>query len=223
MSSSSTGAPSAKRAKISLKTVKFQSRGDRAQNAHAPVVTSVFNWGRNASLYFEGVGRSCPLWQVQVVHEAHNGIAYGMNNGLKEALPHFGGGVATTLETMEQVHKIRYTNTGGRTDTFDRDEVGHQVWRCALYVGSPTFHPVLELLKIVVDRYVESGRLLMRPDLVVVGVEPSHALPDGWVVRPAVSPVSPFFALPPKGRRHVLAQVEQAEVCWVSEKCSDGV
>ena len=207
--------PPAKRARFSAKMVKMASpRTDRPRDHNAPVQLTIHDWGQNAMQFFPGRPRSMPLWQVQVSHEVHNGVGYMMNSTVKDVLPKFREGSAVTLEAMEKVHSIKYTNTGGKNDNFDKDDIGLQPWRVAFYVAGANCHAVLELLKLVVQRKLENGQLILEPELQVVGTSAVNLhghLPEGWVYKQVTEIANPFICLPPKGRRHLWLQVELSD------------
>ena len=209
-SSGSNQQPAAKRPRYSAKSVKM--RADKTkEGALAPLQVAVHSWGQTASVYFPGHTRSTPMWQLQVMHDAHNGLGFMMNSSLREALPKFRGGAATTLESMERLHGIKYTNAGGPGDRFDRDGAGFQHWRIALYVAGPTCDAGLELLGLVVERKIEIGHLVLPPEMQVIGREvefPHGPLPAGWRYVQTLDVPTPFAALPPKSRRHLWMQVE---------------
>ena len=215
MSSSSTQQPAAKRARYTAKMVQMAvAKSEKPKDYHVPVRTVVHSWGNNAFLYFPGQPRSTPLWQVQVMHEMHDGIAYMLSAAIKDALPKFKDGKALTLEAMEKVHSIKCTNTGGKGDNFDKDGAGLQQWRNAIYVAGPTCHAALELVQLVAQQKVESGQLIVQPPLQIIdsaASNPLGSLPAGWIYKQVLDAPGPFAACPPKGRKHLWMQVETCQ------------
>ena len=208
--------PPTKRARFSAKMVQKQGvKADRAKDYKAPVQICVYEWGSTAVHYFPGQTIGTKLWQLQILHDVHNGVAYQTSTSIDEVLSKFKGGIAKTSKAMETAHSIRFTNTGGKDERFDRDNVGLVPWRGALYSAGPDVRDALHLLMLVTKRKVECGHLLIHPELQVIGLDeecPYGPLPDGWTYKPVASLPSPFAAAPPRSYRHIVMHVELTEI-----------
>ena len=82
-----------------------------------------------------------------------------------------------------------------------------------LYAAGPTPNAALEFIHLVVKQKVRSGKITMPQFAVQVFADQDIQPPTPWqAVLPADMPdpmPSPFLALPPRGRRHVLCQLER--------------
>ena len=86
------------------------------------------------------------------------------------------------------------------TGSNDQDNVGIVTWNPVLYVAGPTPNAALEFIHMVAQHKVRSGAITMC--LQIRTSKPQcHGRSDPMP--------SPFLALPPRGRRHVLCQLER--------------
>eukprot|EP00971_Amphidinium_carterae_P199258 3954484-Amphidinium_carterae.1 len=117
-----------KRCRFSAKNVVFQSpRTQKRDGAgDGAVQVTVYDWG-SASLVFPSC--TAKLRQVQVQHRSHNGITYQPNKLAQTVLPKFQGGHTKKLDGLVEQQRIKLTNTGGKNESFDRDEIGLTPWR----------------------------------------------------------------------------------------------
>ena len=146
----------------------------------------------------------CPQWGCVPDQHLH-----------RRGLVKFKVGIAKTCKAMETAHAIRFTNTGGKDEKFDRDNVGLVPWRGALYSAGPDVCARLHLLMLVTKRKVECGHLLIHLELQVIGLDkecPYGPLPEGWTYKPVASLPSPFAAAPPRSYRHIVMHVELTEI-----------
>ncbi len=100
----------------------------------------------------------------------------------------------------------------------DPDQVGVLDWQLALYCGGATPTAALDLVHFILQYKIKKGTLLKLPDLQVVhvaGRSAAFALPEPWrlVDTGGIEVPKPFTVLPPRGRRHVLAQLEPRSQC----------
>ena len=217
MASSSTSqrTPPAKRARFSAKMVQKQGlKNEKGKDSKAPVHVAIQDWGYNAMRYFPGQTTETQLWQLQILHDAHNGVGYQTGSAIDEVLSKFKDGSVKNSKAMEARYAIRYTNTNGKDEKFDRDNVGMVPWRGALYIAKADFTDALVLLGLVAQQKVESGHLTCPPPMHVVGLSdelPHGSLPEGWSYMKVSEVPSPFAAAPPRGYRHLVMQVEKAE------------
>ena len=189
-------------------------KNEKGKDSKAPVLIAIQDWGYNAVRYFPGQTTETQLWQLQIMHDAHNGVAYQTGNVIDEVLPKFKGGSAKTTKTTETQHAIRYTNTNGKDEQFDRDHVGMVPWRGALYIAKADFRDALDLLGLVAKHKVESGHLSFAPLMHVIGLAdglPYGSLPQGWSYEKVSEVPSLFAAAPPRSNRHLVMQVEKGE------------
>ena len=205
-SSGSNQQPAAKRPRYSAKSVKM--RADKTkEGALAPLQVAVHSLGpdcecllpwtnpEHSTLATAGDARRS---QWPWLHDEH--LAEG-------ALPKFRGGAATTLESMERLHGIKYT---ARRQVRTRWGWIPALAHCAVVAG-PTCDAGLELLGLVVERKIEIGHLVLPPEMQVIGREvefPHCPLPAGWRYVQTLDVPTPFAALPLKSRRHLWMQVE---------------
>ncbi|CAK9077020.1 Uncharacterized protein SCF082_LOCUS37032 [Durusdinium trenchii] len=102
-----------------------------------------------------------------------------------------------------------------QTGPADPDGVGLVEWRVALYVAGRSPQAALDFIQLVLDHKVEKGLLTARPRMCI---QMLSDLPDDieiaapWCTlaaseEPGAS-CAPFAALPPKGRRHIIAQLD---------------
>ena len=181
-------------------------------DSKAPLHIAIYDWGYNASRFFPGLSSETQLWQLQIIHEVHNGVGFQTGSAIDEVLHKFKGGEAKSAKAMEAHHGIRYTNTNGKDEKFDRNDVGMVPWRGALYIANSDFKDALVLLGLVAKRKVECGHLASLPSLHVIGESDElvcGTLPDGWSYKKVTDMPSPFAAAPPRGYHHLVLQVER--------------
>ena len=189
-------------------------KNEKGKDSKAPVHVAIQDWGYNATRYFPGQTTETQLWQLQILHDAHNGVGYQTSSAIDEVLSKFKDGSAKNSKAMEAQYAIRYTNTNGKDEKFDRNNVGMVPWRGALYIAKADFADALVLLGLVAHYKVESGHLTCPPPMHVVGVSdelPHGSLPEGWSYMKVSDVPSPFAAAPPRSYRHLVMQVEKGE------------
>ena len=94
----------------------------------------------------------------------------------------------------------------------DPDEVGFLPWQLAMY--STSLDATLVFIHFILDYKVQQGYLHSMPELVAnVFGNGNVSLPAPWqkLEDASVAMLGPFNALPPRGRRHVLAQLDKKE------------
>ena len=131
---------------------------------------------------------------------------------LREALPkHFDPRVRT-IEDLEAVLHIRLVVAPPARDV---DEVGMLDWQPVIY--SSNLDHALAFIDFILQYKIQNGYLASMPQLAVhfpnhpVGWAP--AVPTPWGILGITNQFipKPFSVLPPKGRRHVLLQLEKKE------------
>ena len=116
-----------------------------------------------------------------------------------------------SLQALEAVLNVRLVLGGPANEgVSDPDQVGFVDWQVAIY--SNDLDPALNFIHFVLDYKVRKGLLPAMPELFVHLVDNLRGaiLPPPWAQLADTTVAIPklFSALPPKGRRHVLAQLE---------------
>ena len=161
-----------------------------------------------------GADAETSLWQVQVAGGSRRAFAFQVLNAAREALLHHPDERVRSLQQLE-AHKMVKLIVGAppTTGSNDQDKVGIVTWNPVLYVAGPTPNAALEFIHLVVQHKVRSGGITMPQFAVQPFADQDIQAPAPWqVVPPAdmLDPMpSPFLALPPRGRRHVLCQLER--------------
>ena len=159
-----------------------------------------------------------PLWQIQIVGDAQNTFSYQVLVSLREALLRHPNEEVRSLQDVESKLRVRIVLGGppGGGGLLDVDGVGVQPWRTALYVAGVDPVAGLDLIRFLLDYKVQRGRISRLPELRVQSVgnmRARYTLSSPWfeMQPPQVAPGA-FEALPPRGRRHALCQLE-----WMSD------
>ncbi|CAJ1346674.1 unnamed protein product, partial [Effrenium voratum] len=127
-----------------------------------------------------------PLWQIQVAHvagpDSKGSFGYKLIDALGKALEFHPRGCVTFKQVLREF-KVRVLS------------------------GAPE---ALELIRLAVEEKIRAGLLRRRPPLLArwerPGDVPAAPLPEPWRAAPEPAPAPwPFSALPPLGRRHVVA------------------
>ena len=154
------------------------------------------------------------MWQVQIVGTAQNAFGYQVLAAAREALGQHPNQDVRTLQDVEARLGVRLVLggppvSGGRLDV---DGVGVQPWRTVLYAMGQDVRYALDFVHLVLAHKAQKGAIARMPHLAVhfVGRRAQNmTLPGPW--QKAVDSIHlppAFAALPPKGRRHVLCQLE---------------
>ena len=132
----------------------------------------------------------------------------------REALAHHPVEAVRSLYDLENVLKVRLQFGGPQPGGLDPDGVGVTQWQVALYAAGADPFEALKFIQFVMKHKIRTGILAAMPRLcvqVVTGELEMEALPQPWELEAnAVNPAPKAFAVqPPRGRRHVLAQLEK--------------
>eukprot|EP00434_Breviolum_minutum_P001733 symbB.v1.2.001539.t1/scaffold72.1/size350636/10 len=180
-----TEPPNARRAVV--KAPRLQSGGN------ASLVAVVRPWGQ-AFWAFEGATADAPLWQVQVAGMARNMFSYSIIVAAREALP------------SRPNPEVKLILMGS----------GILPWQTCVYAAGETPVEALKFIHFILSHPVQHGILPAMPELSVEVIGGNlGSLPEPCVLNetPVVDPApKPFSVVPPRGRRHVLAQLEQKAV-----------
>ncbi len=154
------------------------------------------------------------LWQVQVVGGSRRAFAFQVLNAAREALLHHPDENVRSLRQLEAQKMVKLiVGAPPTTGSNDQDNVGIVTWNPVLYVAGPTPNAALDFIHLVVQHKVRSGVITMPQFAVQVFADQDIQAPAPWQVVPCVDmpdPMpSPFLALPPRGRRHVLCEFER--------------
>ena len=134
----------------------------------------------------------------------------------KEALAQNPDSKVQTLQALESEKRIRLLSGGpplsGPTDV---DKIGVLPWQVVLYVAGDAPNAALEFISFILEYKLQKGTLTTMPRL------PLHcpngalqgSLPAPWtdacVSDASIQLPKPFATYPPRGRRHVLCQLER--------------
>ncbi len=162
-----------------------------------------------------GADAGTQLWQVQLTGPAKGSFSYQLLSTAREALLAHPNPKVRSLTDMETVLHLRVILGGPPpSGASDPDNVGLVDWQLVIYCAGPSPKTALDFVDFVLQHKIKKGGLTLLPDLQVHMVTgAAEELPSPW--RPAdaaqISVPKPFGALPPRGRRHVLAQLEKEE------------
>ncbi|CAJ1412829.1 unnamed protein product [Effrenium voratum] len=191
-----------------------KARGDHlAQLAPGVLFAAVRPWGK-AFPFFEGLETDVPLWQVQIVGSAKD--AFGPGKALKfsrEALLEHPDKDVRCLESLEKVLRVKL-NIGAppAQGVIDPDDVGVVPWNVAVYCAGADPSPALDFVTFVLDHKKRVGELAVVPRLGLLTTPRGFDFGKDfsrWVRMDFPLP-KPFAVGPPKGRRHVVCQLELA-------------
>ena len=179
------------------------------------LVATVRRWGSTFGVFEDG-SRTEPLWQLQIAHGGRQSFGYQLLTVCKEALQqHPNENVRDPLHLETELHMRVLSGAPPQTGHPDPDGVGLEAWRPVIYAPTPA--DGMGIVEFIMKHKIGTGQVLEMPRLVAVfpGEQLTEVptVPAPWVVQPAHTlQLQTFTALPPRGRRHVLMQVELAEV-----------
>ncbi|CAJ1382674.1 unnamed protein product [Effrenium voratum] len=197
---------------------KVAKRGDVASvDGEAELVATVRPWG-SATWTFEDTSLETQLWQVQICHSGKNAFGYQLLAMTRSALQQEGTGLqASDLKSLEAQEKVKILNGApAQMGPSDPDKVGLEPWQVVLYAAGENANAALRVVELVLKFKVSKGLLTSLPALSAVFPVDGFDWPDlpaGWARKSTseVECLKPFGALPPRGRRHVLCQLEKKE------------
>ncbi|CAE7362405.1 unnamed protein product [Symbiodinium sp. CCMP2592] len=183
------------------------------------LLATVTYWG-SAAHYFDNTPTTTKLWQMQIDHAGYNNFSFKLLQVVNDTLRNYPDPNITDLKSLEQHMKIRVLNGAPSQQKEDNDPDGMQFnpWRPVLYVGNENPNPLLDLVYRVLQHKVDSAHILDMPALQVQS-NCSHwsptqeDLPQPWQLLRTEPEWMPniFRVLPPRGRRHIVCQLEAAE------------
>ena len=207
-----TQAPAAKRSRFSAKNFSARtparSNDASANGDGSDLVVSIRRWGSSYGVFEDG-SRTETLWQLQVAHGGKSSFGYNLFGVCKEALATYPDTDIRDLTQLERKKHIKVLHGAPpMTGPSDPDNVGLAAWQPVVY--APNTDDGLNLIHFVTKHKVGAGDLLQLPNFIAVfpdgGTTP---VPTPWMVhKEHALQLSPFKSVPPKGRRHVLMQIE---------------
>ena len=207
-----------KKRKAHAQQLESEEMGQPTSN---PLTVVVRYWGGHDWAFHT----SHPLWQIQVEHRDGPGFkgSFGWHvvAACKEALRHHPNPCIRDLSSLRKHAKVKVSNgmplVGG---TADPDSLSFAPWETVIYAAGPTPYEALTLVKLVMEEKVRQNLLSQVPPTMEVawayGPPPLEPLPAPWVcaadwIEDTHAARSIFRVLPPAGRRHILAYVQQAK------------
>jgi hypothetical protein len=175
------------------------------------LIVTLRRWGSSLNVFKDGGSATEPLWQLQVRHAGQNSFGFQILRVAQEAMLRYPDENIRDLDRMEEVHKVRLLHgapaLSGETDP---DKVGIEPWQVVLYAAGSTPNAALDFIKFILMHKVAKGHVQQLPKLAVASREAGvKDLPAPWQLdTESVWCQKPFGALPPRGRRHVLCQLE---------------
>lgn len=157
-----------------------------------------------------------PLCQVQFAGDNQRVFAYQILTIAAEALSEHPDVRVRSLKDLEEVQQLRLIiGAPAKSGDSDADGVGLIDWQLAIYSGAGGVDAALNFIHYILDYKTRKGYISTMPGLAVrvMFSEAAVALPAPWQELDDESIImpKPFAALPPKGRRHILAQLDWKE------------
>ena len=185
------------------------SKNNGTGDADSSELTAIIRkWG-SAFTVFEDTDRDTPLWQLQICHGGRNSFGYQVLAVAREALQKHPNSNVRDLQQLESVLQVRLLNGAPpQSGPLDPDGTGLDAWQVVLYSTSLT--NALDFIQVVLKHKVAKGHLLQPPSLHAACPDGTvDTVPQPWkLVHPPLHGPKAFAALPPKGRRHILCQIE---------------
>ena len=139
-------------------------------------------------------------------------FSYQLLGVAREALLQHPDARVRSLQDVESVLQVRIVLGGPPSmGSIDPDKVGVKDWQLTLYCAGDAPTGGLEFIHFILQHKVQQNQLANLPDLQVHLASGEVAqFPEPWHVVDAsrIEIPKPFAALPPRGRRHVIAQLE---------------
>ena len=157
-----------------------------------------------------------PLCQIQLAGGNQKAFAYQILAVAAEALREYPDSRVRSLKDLEEVQQLRLVlGSPAKSGENDPDGVGLVDWQLAIYSGAGGVEAALNFIRYILEYKVKKGYVPSMPGLAARLLQFSEpiALPAPWqeLADDSVSLPKPFEAHPPKGRRHVLMQLDRQE------------
>ena len=179
------------------------------------LVATIRRWGSTFGVFEDG-SRTEALWQLQITHGGRQSFGYQLLGVCREALQqHPNENVRDPLHLETEMHIRILSGAPPQTGHPDPDGVGLEAWLPVVYAPTPA--DGMNIVHFIMKHKISAGQVLQMPHLIALfpAEQPTEVptVPVPWVVQPKHTlQMKPFNALPPRGRRHVLMQVELADV-----------
>ena len=133
-----------------------------------------------------------------------------------EALREYPDSRVRSLKDLEEIQQLRLVlGSPAKSGENDPDGVGLVDWQLAIYSGAGGVEAALNFICYILEYKVKKGYAPSMPQLTARLLQFSEpvTLPAPWqeLTDESVSLPKPFQALPPKGRRHVVMQLDRQE------------
>ena len=162
-----------------------------------------------------GADDTTELWQVQLVGPNARCFNFKILAVMREAVLEHPNQKVRAVQDVEKVLGVRVVlGAPAQVGKSDPDDVGFVDWQLVIYsCGLPC---VLDFIRFILDYKVRKGiEIASMPPMAVYMVDKSRGLPSSSLPSPwfqlkdtCIEMPKPFAALPPKGRRHVLMQLD---------------
>ena len=158
-----------------------------------------------------GASTTTPLWQVQLAGGGSGAFSFRILSVAKEALEEHPNGKIRSLKDLEAVLRIRLVaGAPAQAGPSDPDGLGNVDWQLVIYATA--IKDVLEFIQFVLDYKEHKGYISGVPELVaqIAHMGPG-SFPVPWkpLLDENIKLPKPFSVLPPKGRRHIIMQLEK--------------
>ena len=198
---------------------RYRSTSDSDATGTQNLVATVTFWG-SASFCFDNTPSSTKLWQIQIDHAGYNNFSFKLVTVVNDMLRNHPDSNIIDTKGLEEQQKIRILNGAPSQQVADNDpdNMNFIPWRPVFYVAGDKLTHFFDLVHRILKYKVEMAHLLEVPSLQVQSktrdwLQSEDELPEPWQLihtDPEWLP-SVFKVLPPRGRRHILCQLEAAE------------
>eukprot|EP00435_Cladocopium_sp_Y103_P025345 s362_g6.t1 len=160
-----------------------------------------------------GAAADTRLWQIQLAGGNQKAFAFNILAIANEVLRDHPDLRVRSLKDLEEVQQLRLViGSPAKSGDSDPDGVGIKDWQLAIYSGKGGVSAALNFIHFVLQQKISKGYWSSMPTLQARVMDPATcALPEPWqtLSDATVAMPLPFGALPPKGRRHVVCQLDR--------------
>ena len=204
---------------ITVQAPTPRRNNDPQQTGDGQTLTVTFARYGSAAFCFDHASTREELWQAQVDHAGYNNFGFKILQIANEVIRSYDDSRLTDTQALETHHKIRLLNgapTQAKEDN-DPDNMRFVPWRPVFYVAQQSIAFFLDLVYRIMKHKNDAGHITDMPEFHVQGAKddwlPPEGLAEPWQkldTDPDWLP-SIFRVPPPRGRRHVLCQIERNE------------
>ena len=199
------------RGRINTKTCDHLDLGTQTRTPSTHMMVQVWPG------FLPGADAGADLWQVQLAGDGSKGaFAYKIATVMKDAVLEHPNPAVRTLQDVEKVLGVRLVlGAPAQGGPSDPDDVGFLDWQLVIY--SCGLGAALNFIHFILDYKLEKRLISSMPKLFLhSGYTAGLALPPLPLPWQALQDTSlpmpkPFNAMPPRTRRHVLAQLDVKE------------